>query len=315
LHILNYRRSTRLGCGALTLWTVEPLLISEVNSLPIFEVLTIIFMSAFLFTSIRITKKRLWGTVLKQSWVVWLAGIVGICASDFAYIYGAQFAPIAHVDLIDYLWPCLVILFTGFLPKERFMVHHIVGALVGALGIYCLIGKECSFQNMNLQYLWGYLLAILGACFWAGYSAFSRHFSHVPTEMIGLYCGAGALISFILHCGFEQFVVPTAQEGLFSVVTGVFGLGIAYQLWDYGVKFGNVYLLGSLTYIARILAMVVLVMFGKEPLSNELIIACCLTSVGVFICSLEEFSLKKFGRNLIIAISFSWLRKSRPRHI
>ncbi len=300
LHDLTVKRATYMGLGALLMWTVEPLLISEVNELPIFEVLAIIFFSSFALTAIRLTKRRAWGSVLKQPAFIWIAGLMGICLSDFAYIYGAQYAPIAHVDLIDYLWPCLVVAFTSMLPRERFTPQHIVGALLGLLGIYVLVHHEISMNGFNLNYFIGYLLALFGAVLWGGYSAFSRHFKAVPTEMIGMYCGLGAILCLGLHLKFETFVTPTWTQGSLAVVTGISGAGIAYQLWDYGVKFGDVYLLSTITYVARIAAMALLVMFGKEPLTMSLVIACAFASLGVFISGLDTKSFKQLCRKVFL---------------
>lgn len=293
LNNLSVRRATYLGLGALGMWTVEPLLISEVNNLPIFEVLAIIFASSFSMTAVRLTLKRKWHLIFRQPLYIWVAGILGICVSDFAYIYGAQHAPIAHVDLIDYLWPCLAICFTSMLPKETLSPQHLIGAVCGFLGIYVLISKEVALNGLNVSYFIGYGLALFGAILWSGYSAFSRYFKAVPTEMIGMYCGMGALISLILHFQFETFVMPTVQEGSMAVITGITGAGIAYQLWDHGVKFGDVYLLSMLTYVARICAMALLVMFGKEPFTLTLVVACALASVGVMVSGLDTKTFKK----------------------
>lgn len=287
-----------MGLGALFMWTVEPLLISEINSLPIFEVLSIIFFSSFLLTAVRLTLRKRWLLVLKQPTIIWLGGILGICLSDFAYVYGAQYAPIAHVDLIDYLWPCLVVMFTSMLPKERFTYQHMLGAFLGLLGIYVLVHHEIHLHGFNMKYFIGYGLALFGAILWGAYSAFSRHHSHVPTEMIGMYCGAGALLCLVLHLHYETFITPTWTEGSLAVATGLSGAGIAYQLWDHGVKFGNVYFLSTITYVARIAAMALLVMFGKEPLTLSLVIACLLASLGVFISSLDTHSFQSLCKRL-----------------
>ena len=285
------------------MWTVEPLLISEINRLPIFEVLFIIFSSSFALTAIRLTIKKQWMTVLKQPVFIWVAGIMGICLSDFAYIFGAQQAPIAHVDLIDYLWPCFVIGFSGLLPNEKLHFQHIFGALLGLVGIYILIAHDVGQDNISTQYMFGYTLAIIGALLWGGYSAFSRHHKKVPTEMIGMYCGMGALICLGLHLKFESFVMPTHSEWLLTVITGVSGAGIAYQLWDHGVKYGNIYVLSVVTYLARLMAMLLLVVFGKEPFSISLIIACILSSLGVFVSSMEnerfKIMFRKFFSRLV----------------
>lgn len=292
------KKSTYLGFGALFMWTVEPLLISEVNGLPIFEVLFIIFFSSFSITAIRLTIKRQWMRVLKQPLFIWVAGVMGICLSDFAYIFGAQQAPIAHVDLIDYLWPCFVIGFTGLIPNEKFHLQHILGAILGLVGIYILIAHDVGQDNISTQYLFGYVLAIVGALLWGGYSAFSRYHKSVPTEMIGIYCGVGAIICLALHLQFETFVIPTTTEWVLAVATGISGAGIAYQLWDYGVKYGNIYILSVVTYLARLLAMVLLVIFGKEPFSVSLVAACLLSSLGVFVSSMESERFYAFFRKV-----------------
>lgn len=303
----NYQKhATLFGLGALAMWAVEPLLISSVNDLPIFELLTIIFASSFLITSVRITYNKKWGLVLKQPVFIWLMGFAGICLSDFAYIYGSQHAPIAHVDLIDYIWPCLGIFFTSLLPSEKLKPQHLVGGLLGFTGIYFLIGPEINEHGISSSYMLGYLLAVVGAIFWGGYIAFTRYHYHLPTEMVGMYCGLGAVVSLILHLNFETFVMPTAQQGSMAILTGITGAGIAYQLWDYGVKHGAVYLLNILTYLARIFAMCLLVLVGIEPFSWGLVMACSLTTVGVLISTMEAAYFMRIVRK-IFAITPEYL--------
>lgn len=295
----NARYATILGMGALGMWTVEPLFISEINTLPIFELLTIIFTSSFLLTSIRLTLTKRWHLVLKQPIFIWVVGFIGICASDFAYIFGAKYAPIAHVDLIDYLWPCFAILFTSLLPNEKLSPKHIIGALFGFAGIYVLINKEVMQNGFNPAYFFGYGLALAGALIWSSYSAFSRHFKAVPTEMIGMYCGVGALVCGLTHLQFETYVMPSTHECSIAVLTGITGAGIAYQLWDYGVKHGEVYLLSMLTYVARIAAMALLVCFGKEPFSWTLVAACCLGSFGVMLSTIDNQTFRRWFKKVV----------------
>ncbi len=70
--------------------------------------------------AIRLTLLKRWH-LLKQPLMIWIIGIIGICGSDIAYITAVKYAPPAHVDFIDYLWPFLVILITGFFTQGT---HH-----------------------------------------------------------------------------------------------------------------------------------------------------------------------------------------------
>ena len=288
-------KHTYLGIGALFIWAVEPLLVSEIKTLPIFELLTIVFMSSFSVTAIKLTISRKWSTVKNHYPWIWIAGLVGVCGGDFAYIYGAQFAPIAHVDLIDYLWPCVAVVFTGFLPNERFSWQKIIGSSIALFGIYILVAGDGGLDNISYEFAVGYLLAFGGAIVWGCYSVFSRYYASLPIEMVGLYCGIGAMISLVLHLSMETFVMPSSHEWMMAIITGATGGGIAYQLWDAGVKRGDIYLLSSLTYVGRLIGMILLVCFGKEALTQNLVLACLTTSLGILFSNINLSSVKLKG--------------------
>lgn len=307
----HYHRATLIGLSALLMWALEPLLVSEINDLPIFELLTIIFFSSFSLTAIRITYKGIWQQVLNQPWYVWMVGVVGICGSDYGYIYATQYAPIAHVELIDYLWPSFAILFASLLPKEVIRFRYVFGALIGFAGIFYMFQAEVLAQSFKPSYLFGYAVALVGAAIWGGYCAFSRFKHHIPTEIIGVYCGLGAVISFVMHLNFEIFVVPTPQTGSLAVLTGITGAGLAYQLWDYGIKHGNIYLLGIWVYGARLMGMALLVLCGKEVLTVGLMIACGLGTLGVLISTadLSLFNPKRVLYRLWYSKRFGQLKE------
>lgn len=288
----SIKLSTWIGSGALGLWVVEPLLVSELEGFPLFESLTLIFTSCFIVTALRITLAGKWHAILKQPLFVWIFGTLTICGSDFCYILGAYCAPIAHVDLIDYMWPCFIALFIGFLPNQRFSFKYVIGAFLGFLGIFQLISHDGGAQGMSMDYLLGYALAFFGVIIWGAYSTYSSYKEEVPIYMIGVYCGVAAIICGILHCMLEKTVVPTFGQGSMAIVLGLVGPGLAYQLWDYGMKFGNARLLNVCCYLARVMSMALLVYFGKEPFSSSLVIACAFAIAGVFISSVDERWLK-----------------------
>lgn len=297
--LINHKNATLLGASALLLWTVEPLLVVEMGDFPLFQSLSLMFFASFLVTAFRLTKNKRWKLAFKQPLFLWFLGTICICGSDFAYILGSHCAPIAHVDLIDYLWPCFVIIFASMLPSEKFYGHQIVGACVGMLGVLVLLTGGNSIDKFNTDFSLGYLLAFKSALMWGAYAAISRHYKDAPTEMVGLYCGVASVICLVMHLSFEQTVVPKASELIATIALGVTAAGIAYQLWDYGVKFGNYKLLGALTYVARILAMVLLVLIGQEPFSWALVVAVILACFGIFLATASRTRLYTFVSKII----------------
>ena len=50
---------------------------------------------------------------------VWLIGIGGLFGYHFSYFTALRLAPPAQASLIAFLWPLLIVLFSGLLPGER----------------------------------------------------------------------------------------------------------------------------------------------------------------------------------------------------
>lgn len=279
--------STTIGCGALLLWSLYALVISElVETLPVFQTLFLMFGISFVAMSIRLTLKKRWSILWKQPFLIWVVGVLGVCGSDIAYVSAVKYAPPAHVDFIDYLWPFLVIIFTGFLPKEKFTLQHFIAGSLGFLGVLLLLTASRDFFGFKDDYVLGYWLAFASAFIWSTYTIISRYYNDTPVEMVGLCCGVGAVLSLIMHLTFESWVQPSLYDGSMIVLLGL-SSGIAYTLWTYGTQKGNIKLLSILAYFTPILSMSLLVLCDKEPMSIALVVACVLVISGVAVGSMD----------------------------
>jgi len=280
-----------LGGLALLAWTIEAVLVSGLERLPTFQILTLVFGTSFLLTAAKLTAQKRWHVIKNQPYYIWLIGIIGVCGSDVTYIWAFEYAPAAHIDLLDDIWPFLVIIFSSIFAKERVKLSHIVGAALGLFGIYILITQGKGFAFMNRAYLPGYLLGIIGPILWGGYTVISRYFKKVPPEMIGIYCLIAMGGSLICHVTFEQWVQPTLEEGSLALFLGLTGAGLAYQCWDYAAKFGDITWLSVLAYGSPIVATGLLVLTGYAENTVSLWVASTLVTVGVLIGSVpwEKF--------------------------
>lgn len=287
----NAKLPTTIGCGALAVWSVYAFVVSELLlQLPVFQTLFLMFGVSFVAMSIRITLTKRWH-LLKQPLPIWLIGVFGVCGSDVAYISAVKYAPPAHVDFIDYLWPFFVILFAGFLPREKFTVQHIIAGLLGFLGVFLLLTGGEGLVGLDPEYMTGYIFAFTAAIIWSLYTLLNRCFQETPTELVGMYCGIGSFVSLLLHYKFETWVTPSLKEGCLVAILGL-SSGVAYLLWSYGTQKGNLKLLGVLAYFTPILSMCLLVLSGKEPLSYALVFACVLVVVSVVVGSVDWQRIK-----------------------
>ncbi len=272
------------GIFALTLWSMGALFLTQLGNIPTFQVLSVSLTVSFISAVLIAIYNNNWSKITSQPWQLWLIGVLGIYGNDLTFIAAFKYAPCEHVDLINYLWPILLVMFAVLFAKEKIKANYIVGSILGFLGIYVLLtgGNAFAFQK---QYILGYVLALLDAVIWASFCILSRKFDQAPAEMVGMYCGVGAAISWFLHTGMESTVVATNFQWFIMLLMGVTTQGLAYALWDLGLKRGNFALLSTLSYGTPLVSIALLVLFGKAEPKLSLLFASILVVVGTAIAS------------------------------
>lgn len=213
---------------------------------------------------------------------VYVFGTLGLFGYHALYFSALRLAPAAEAGLIAYLWPLLIVLFSGLLPGERLRPGHLIGAVLGFSGAAAIIiGGSNGFQ---IQYLPGYVLAILCALTWSGYSVLSRRIGDAPTSSVAVFCLATAVLSAILHLMLEDTVWPIGAPGwLATIGLGLGPVGLAFYVWDIGVKRGDIQMLGTSSYAAPLLSTLILVVAGIAKPSWTLALAAFLITAGALV--------------------------------
>jgi len=264
--------ATLIGAGALLLWSLAAMLFCQLKRLPLFEIGAVITFLGFCFTAIRLTVTKRW-YVAKQPIIVWIVGIIGIFFNNLLLNGAIRMAPVAHVDLINYTWPLLIGVLSGLLPKERFSPVTLVSGAVGFFGVYTLVAADCDANPLCTENLYGYGVAFLAALSWTTYTLFMRHHRDLPTEMVGLFCGLAALFNLSLHLTVEQTVIPNGNESIVLILFGFLVCGVAYSLWDFAVKKGEIKTLSMFSFGTPIASIMWLVIFGICPATPALAFA------------------------------------------
>ena len=206
---------------------------------------------------------------------------------------------VLEVGLINYLWPALMLLFSG--PILGYQVRATLwpgvalavgGAILAVSGVSGQNGFSwASWQQNGPAHFGPYLLALLGAVAWALYSNLSRRFG--PQQ------GTGAVPVFVLGTGLLLFLLRgvvheqphwTPEALGFLVYVSLFPITLAYAFWDYAMRTGRVVLLASLSYFAPIASTLFsALILGLTP-GVTLWMGCGFVVVGALICrhSVEE---------------------------
>ena len=280
------RRATLIGFTAILMWGALALLTVWSGNVPPFQLVAMCFAIAFAGALVKwIANGENPLDHLGHSWPVWLLGVGGLFGYHFFYFLALRNAPAVEAGLIAYLWPLLIVVFSALLPGERLRWFHLAGALLGLGGSALLItgGDSLGFKS---QYALGYGAAAACALTWATYSVVSRRFGHVKTDTVGWFCGASAVLGLIAHLVFEKTVWPAgAGQWLAVLALGLGPVGLAFFVWDHGVKRGHIQALGVFSYAAPLISTLMLIAFGAADLTRAVAIACAAIVGGALLAS------------------------------
>lgn len=273
-------RATLIGFTAVLMWSLLALFTAASGKVPPFQLAAMCFLIGGL---IGVTR---WFTVpgarasLRQPATVWLLGVGGLFGYHFFYFTALRNAPAVEAGLIAYLWPLLIVLLSALLPGERLKAHHIAGGLLGLAGAALIVTGGQGFA-LKEEYALGYAAAALCALIWSSYSVLSRRFSGVPSDVVTGFCLITAVLAAVSHIALETTVWPqTMMEWLAVLALGLMPVGAAFYVWDYGVKHGDIQVLGATSYAAPLLSTVVLIVTGFAEATWVVAIACVLITAG-----------------------------------
>ena len=96
-----------------------------------------------------------------------------------------------------------------------------------------------------------------------------------------MFCLLAAALSLVAHMAVEETRWPADATGWASVAAlGIGPVGLAFYVWDVGVKRGDIQLLGVASYAAPLLSTCVLILAGAAKATAALLIAALLIAGG-----------------------------------
>ena len=281
------RRAMAAGLVAIGLWGMLAALSVLAGPIPPFQMVAMTFTVGATIGILRALLRGVgWAGLVGWPGRVWLLGIGGLSGYHALYFAALQLAPPAEANLVNYLWPLLIVLLSAPLAGEKLGWPHLLGALLGFAGVALLaFGRGVHFAG---DHMLGYALALGCALTWSLYSVLSRRFGETPTDAIAAFCAASAALSLVCHLVFESTVWPATPTAWLAVLAlGCGPAGTAFYFWDHAVKRGDIRALGALSYATPILSTAILIACGLAEPTGTLLIAALLVTVGAVLASRE----------------------------
>lgn len=211
-------------------------------------------------------------------------GVYGLFGFHFFLFLALRRAPAVEANLINYLWPLLIVVLAPVIvPDVRFSPRHGLAALLGFAGAALLIGAGSA--ALGGGQMLGYAFAAASALIWSTYSLMTRRLRHFPTAYVSWFCLVSGVASLACHFIFERRYWPRDSEWLYLIALGVGPMGAAFYLWDRAMKRGDPRTIGNLAYLTPLLSTLVLVAFAGGVLTPVSFVAMGLILAGAWLGS------------------------------
>lgn len=253
---------TLSGIFALLIFSTITVLITLSGAMPGLQLSAIVLMLSAILLGMCMKMR---GCVFREAWrqpvslyVIIISGI-GLYTACISVAFKS--APPFEVNMLNYLWPLLLVLFSKMLKREPFKAHELIGLCCGAVG-GCFIFMPADgqvFENLTV----GHALAVFAAVIWAFYSSIIDGKNYSVAVLVPVLF-ISSLICWCAHLLIEDTVWALPLSVWVSVI--ILGVShLSYVLWDYGMRQGDKMLLSSLSYFVPLVSTCYFIAFGFVP--------------------------------------------------
>lgn len=190
-----------------------------------------------------------------------------------------------EVGMVNYMWPCLVILFSIFINGQKARWWVVPGAIISVAGIMIVLGGDKGVNLAEIAQNVGqnpasYILALMGAVSWGIFANLTRKYANGNDPTIIIFFVDFVIFALIWAGGMSGGIANADAFGWASVVLGALVFGGAYVAWNYGISRGNMTLLAIASYFTPVLSCLFAAAWLGAPLGKNLLLGVAVLVAG-----------------------------------
>ena len=290
-------KATAVGLLAPVLWGMSVGIVRGVSEdFGIAAGFTIMYTISFLLLLMLFGRPKV--SVFPWKYRIFGIGSANFCAVCFVFSLaisegGTQ---TMQVGMVNYIWPCLTILFAILFNGQRARWWVWAGVLLCMAGVLIVLGGDRGLDPEELRRNletnpWSYIIAAAGAVSWAAYSSMTRAWSNGGNPVVIIFFNDALIFAVLWLLGFEADMAASGR-GWLGVVLGACATGLGYGVWTYGMQRGSMTLLAIGSYFTPVLSCLFASFWIGADLSPTFWQGVMLVVAGSLVCWLSTRGLK-----------------------
>lgn len=187
--------------------------------------------------------------------------------------FAADRAQAIELGIVNYLWPCLTVVFAMLINGQRASAWVVPGIALSLCGIAWVVGGsaglswERSIANVASNPV-SYGLAFCGAIIWAVYCNVTKRYADGKNG-VALFFMLTAAALWVKYLLAGEATLRFAWPAMLELLVAGSAMAAGYALWNIGVLRGNLTLLATASYFTPVLS----TLFAALWLSTRLTMA------------------------------------------
>lgn len=222
---------------------------------------------------------------------VWGCGFLFVLYAVLVYLavgLAKDRAQLLELALVNYLWPAATVLLSILLLRHRANWLLAPGTLCALAGVFLVMtqGTRVSWQSFH-DHFWinplAYFMMLMAAIAWGLYSTLTRRWSKPDGGgAVELFVPATGLVLLTMRCVTPESTAWNLRAGIEIIASGTI-TALAYALWDWSMRKGNLQLVVACSYLTPFLSTLVSSAYLGVLPGVQLWSGCGLIVLGSFI--------------------------------
>ncbi|MBX3720639.1 MAG: DMT family transporter [Turneriella sp.] len=224
-------------------------------------------------------------TQWRVPWRTFAIGVLALTLYHAALFAAFQWAPAVSANLINYLWPLLIVVLAPWVqPGEKLTLRIALAGVVGFAGAALAIVGDRGL-HFEKRAVFGYILALAAALIWSVYSLSLRRLPAFPNAAVGLFNLGAGILSLWISAVAESWPRIQSEDWPYLCAIGAGPLGLAFFFWDRAAKTLPPRQLGVLSFLTPVLSTALLFLITQQMPTQHLALAALLVILAIGIAT------------------------------